>query len=66
MLNMDGFVKLTVNDVVWYTDEDGEPHWKPKNPESGKSYCLVLPKMDSCAFSTKPLFKSLRDSSDKR
>jgi hypothetical protein len=61
---MDGFVKLTPDDVVWYTDKDGEPQWKPKHPEPGKSYCLVLPKVDGNAFSTKPLLKSLRESSE--
>ena len=66
MLNLDGLVKLTVDDVLWYTDKDGEPQWKPKNPEPGKSYCLVLPKLGGNAFSTKPVSGSLRTSSDKR
>lgn len=64
MMNMNGVVKLTVDDVIWYTDEDGEPHWRPKNPEPGKSYCLLIPKVSGESFSGKPLFNALRDSSD--
>lgn len=58
MLNMDGFVKLTVGDVVWLTDDDGEPYWKPKNPEPGKSYCLVLPPINTSPFQSVPLFET--------
>lgn len=64
MLNINDFIKLTVDDVIWYTDEDGEPHWKPKSPEPWKSYCLLLPKISGESFSGKPLFKALHDSNE--
>lgn len=60
MLNLDGFVKLTENEVIWLTDKDGEPFWKPKIEEPGKSYCLVISKVASVSFSSKPLSYSLR------
>jgi hypothetical protein len=62
MMNVDGFVMLTASDVIWYAGEDGEPHWKPKNPEPGKSYCLLLPNVFGNSFSGKPLFNTLRNS----
>lgn len=46
-LNLDGFINLTMDDVEWYTDKDGEPCWRPKNPIPGESYCLMLPPIAS-------------------
>lgn len=57
MLNMDGFIKLTADEVVWSTHADGEPQWKAKNPEPDKNYCLMLSKVESNAFSTQPLLR---------
>lgn len=66
MLNLDGFIKLTVNDVVWYTDNDGESYWTPKNPQPGKSYCLELPKIgEGGVFKTQPLLYTLRQSRER-
>lgn len=49
--NLDGFIKLSLDDVEWYTDKDGEPYWKPKNPIPGESYCLMIPEMTKGIFS---------------
>lgn len=66
MMSLNGFVELGVDDVVWYTDAEGEPHWKPKNPEPGKSYCLLLPKIPRESFSGKSLSQSLGSPRDRK
>lgn len=58
-MNLNGFVKLTVDDVVWYTDAEGEPQWKPKHPKPGERYYLQLPRVEG-SFIGEPLFMALR------
>jgi hypothetical protein len=66
MINLDGFVKLTVEDVTWSQDGEGEIQWKPKNQARGKSYCLLLPTISGKSFTGKPLFDSFRNSEERK
>ena len=66
MLSLKGFIKLTVNDVTWHTDAEGESYWTPKNPRPGKSYYLQLPKIKDAVVKTKPFFMTLRQSTERR
>jgi hypothetical protein len=61
MMNLNKAVELTPVDVIWYTDGEGEPCWKPKNPEPGKTYCLVIPPIAGGAFASKSLLHRLID-----
>jgi hypothetical protein len=65
MMNLNGAVELTPDDVIWYTDREGEPCWKPKNPEPGKTYCLVIPPIPGGVFASKPFFRNLIDGKTK-